>query len=207
MKIILLLSLFCFAFCFGQYDFKYYKADTLKLHSIETLEGKSFYQVSKAEDLLFYIKSSPKKYKLLFTFTNYCKPCVKIHPKILSLKENNQNIELLFLTDVYKGSEFSATEKYLKNVGNLYPIFSLADDDDFKNSKGKYEYYVFNPQKKKSVKGNRYTHFTQQLVRHHWDFGYGLVVVYDQENKPIYASTYNETEENVLKKVTSIISN
>ena len=63
---------------------------------------------------------------------------------------------------------------------------------------------MYNAEKKKETKEDRYTHFTQNLAPKHWYYGYSLVVLYDGNDEVVYASTYNETHQQVYDKIKSI---
>ena len=80
-------------------------------------------------------------------------------------------------------------------------IFSIGDDGKFKNEKGKYIYHVFNTKKGKNVKVGRYDYYIQNLIPKHEDYGYSLVILYDENNKPVYASTYNEETKDIFLKL------
>lgn len=203
-KTVLLLPLL--VFCFGIPQ-KLHKIDTVKINHVNQLVEKEFYAATDAKELLYYIKNSDKKYKLVFTFTNWCKPCREMHPHILFLQKEFRNAEFFYLTDIYNQRNYPETISYLKTLENSSPIFTIWDNEKNKNAKGKYEYFVYNPQKKKKVKDDRYIYFTQQLFPGHWYYGYSLVIVYDESNKPVYASTYKETDEEILRKVKAILSN
>ena len=72
-KYFLFIFLFQTGIIFAQYN--YYKIDTLNFKKFDQLQNKSFYESTNSKQLLYYIKSSKKKFKLVFTFTYSCKPC------------------------------------------------------------------------------------------------------------------------------------
>ncbi|WP_312079248.1 hypothetical protein [Chryseobacterium sp.] len=205
-KYITILFLFFAFFAFGQYSFSYYHVDTLTVQNFGKLKSESFYSTADAKDIEYYIKNTGKKYKLVYTFTDWCKPCREEHPKILSLeKENSSNLAVFYLTDIYDGRGFLSAEKYLREIGNSSPIFTIADNEKLKNEKGKYKYIVFDPKKKKDIKVNRYLYYTLKLVPGHQDYGYSLTILYDENNKPVYASTYHESSDEIIRKIKSVI--
>ncbi len=207
MNFFFLFILIFFSFvCSAQERFNYYKIDTVQVNNLSTLKKRSFYQTNDSKELLFYIKNSDRKYKLIFTFTHWCKPCKVMHPKVLSLKEN-KDLDIFFLTDAYDGRDFLSTEKYLDEIGNVSPIFSLGDNSRFMNNRKKYDYFIYDPKKQKKVKVNRYDFFIQNLIPNHHDYGYSLLVLYNQKNQPVYASTFKETDEQIMKKIKAIIDN
>ncbi len=206
-KPVTIFLLLLFSAVFGQHTFNYFKIDTLTSGNYTALKNESFYNTTEVSELLFYIKNSDKKYKLLYTFTDWCKPCREKHPTVLSLGKEFENLEVLFLTNIFSGRNFLSTEAYLKSIGNSSPIFSLGYNEKMKNSKGKYEYLLYNKVKKKNVKVDRYDYYIQNLVPGHQYYGYGLMILYDQNNRVVYASTYKETDEQVFSEIRRIISN
>lgn len=203
------LSLFFLSFFFGQnnFAFQYYYTDTLIVKQTENLRNESFYQVKNAKDFFYYIKDSNKPYKLVFTFTHWCKPCKKMHPKILELeKSHKNNLQVFYLTDAYNGNDYKNTEKYLSKIGNYSPIFSIGSNEKMKDAKGKYNYYIFDKRRNKNVKVSRYDYFIHNLIPDHEKFGYSLVILYDQNNKPIYASTWEENDDEVIQKVIKLMA-
>lgn len=188
-------------------QFNIIKVDTLKDAEFGNLEKNSFYQVDDASKLRYFIKKSDKNYKIVYTFTDWCKPCREKFPKILDFeKEYKNNLDVFYLTDIYRDSSYKSTDNYLKSIGCLSPIFNITDNGKNKNKKGKYEYFVYNAEKKKETKEDRYTHFTQNLAPKHWYYGYSLVVLYDGNDEVVYASTYNETHQQVYDKIKSILN-
>lgn len=189
-------------------QFKIIKVDTLKDSDFGQLEKNSFYQVDDASKLKYFINKSQKKYKMVYTFTDWCKPCREKFPKILDFeKEYKNDLDVFYLTDIYRESSYKSTDNYLKSIGCLSPVFTIIDNEKNKNKKGKYEYFVYNAEKKKDSKEDRYTFFTQNLAPKHWFYGYSLVVLYDENDKIVYASTYNETHQEVYNKIKSTIEN
>ena len=206
-NLMLFKCLFLFTFYFSQYQYQYFKVDTSAVKKYKNLKNESFYNTSDAKDLTFYIKNTDKKYKLVYTFTYWCKPCRENHPKILTFKKNYNNVEIFYLTDLYDGREFLASEKYLKEIGNNSPIFSLTENEKMKTEKGKYKYTVFDSKKKKDVKVNRYLYYIQKLIPGHQDYGYSLIILYNENNKPVYASTYHETHKEIFDQIENVLKN
>ena len=182
------------------------RLDTLKFKNKTQLQNNAFYLADDASILKYFIKASDKKFKMVYTFTDWCKPCREKFPQILQFENEFKEVaDVFYVTDIYRESSYASTDKYLKSIGCIAPVFCIADNDAFKNAKGKFVYSVFNPEKKKDTKADRYTFFTQNLAPMHWFYGYSLVVIYDENNKVVYASTYNETHEQVYEKIRSIL--
>jgi len=187
---------------------KIVRLDTSKVSSKNQLENNNFYLVDDASKLLYLMKSSDKKFKMVYTFTDWCKPCREKFPQILQFeKEFQQVVDVFYVTDIYRESSYTSTDKYLKSIGCFAPVFCISDNDRFKNAKGKFVYSVYNPEKKKETKADRYTFFTQNLAPKHWFYGYSLVIIYDENDKVVYASTYNETHEQVYEQIRHILGN
>lgn len=182
------------------------KVDTLKDTDYSLLKNKAFYEVDDAAKLKFFINKSDKKYKMVYTFTDWCKPCREKFPKILTFERDfKEKLDVFYLTDIYRASSYKSTENYLSTINCTSPVFTVTDNDRNKNKKGKYEYFVYNAEKSKESKSDRYTFFTQNLAPGHWFYGYSLVIMYDQNDKVVYASTYNETHQQVYDKIKSIL--
>lgn len=198
--------IFIYALFFSQTNL--YKVDTLKIPHFSDFKSRSYYNSQDAKELLFYINESPKKYKMVFTFTHSCKPCREKFPTILSFqKQYKDKLDVFYLAEMYFQKDYGKTDRYLESINNSYPIFLVDDNPKNMNSKGKYEYISYDWTKEKMGKVYRYENYIQNLVPKHAYFGYSLIIIYDENNKPIYASTYNESHEEVFSKVKSILEN
>jgi hypothetical protein len=116
-------------------------------------------------------------------------------------------VDVFYVTDIYRESSYASTDKYLKSIGCFAPVFCISDNDRYKNAKGKFVYSFYNPEKKKETKADRYIFFTQNLAPKHSFYGYSLVIIYDENNKVVYASTYNETHEQVYEQIRHFLGN
>lgn len=182
------------------------KVDTLLNMDYSSLNSKVFYEVDDADKLKFYINTSEKKYKMVYTFTDWCKPCREKFPTILNFqKDFKESLDVFYVTDIYKNSGYTSTENYLRSINNTSPVFAITNRDKNKNNKGKYVYLIYDVEKNKEKKSDRYDFFIQQLVPKHWFYGYSLIIIYDQNDQVIYASTYNETNGQVFDKIQSIL--
>lgn len=81
------------------------RLDTSKVSSKNQLENNNFYLVDDASKLLYLMKSSDKKFKMVYTFTDWCKPCREKFPQILQFeKEFQQVVDVFYVTDIYRES-------------------------------------------------------------------------------------------------------
>ena len=184
----------------------YENLDTIKYPNLSSLSPKNFYGTNH-KFLQHYINSSAKKYKMVFTFTEWCKPCREKHPEILKLqKDYDTTLDVFFVADIYTRSNLAKTAAYLTDIGNASPIFMLADELKNKvKGKDKYEYFLYSPEKGRKVKVDRYIYQMNMLVPTLKDYGYSLIILYDSTNKPIYASTYHETHDEILRKIKTLL--
>ncbi len=181
-------------------------ADTIKYNSFQDLEKKTFYGTDY-KNLKYYIRSSEKPYKLIFTFTDWCKPCREKHPSILEIEKKFKNkLDVIFVTDIYTQGNLVNTYQYLSEINNNASIFTIIDDKKFEVKKGKYKYFLFDNKKNKRVQVNRYEYTMNSLIPSLDDYGYSLVVLFDENDKVIYASTYYETKDEVLKKLNAFLN-
>lgn len=193
MKNLLFTILFIFPF-FG-FSQELYQVKTITNYQklLEDLEKDSanvIYSLNKSE-LDNIVKQSTKKYTLIHNFAVWCAPCVEGLPEFLKLRgELSHNIQFLLLTTDKDKSIYltNAQNDFVEKYHVNYPTFNISD----KYAKGK---------KKK------YHNFVQLLIPNHKDYGMGIsILIRNEDNKVVYASTYNETKDEILEKIKLFIN-
>lgn len=180
--------------------------DTLSLKNNKDLLNSKIYKANDRE-IKFLVKNSIKKFKMIYTYTYWCKPCREKFPKIQKIeKEYDEKLEVFYLNDIAKPSDIDGTFNYLKSIQLDKPIFTLWNDPKLKDENGKIKYKIYNPEKGKITNTNRYMYYTQKLLPNHQFYGYSLVLLYNEMNEIIYASTYKETDEEIINKIIEILN-
>jgi len=178
-------------FCFGQNKLKSSSIDDfdLLIQKMENPTENEIFSLSNNE-LTHLIKTFKKEKTLIYTFGWWCGPCVEKFPEILSLKEKyNDKIDLILLTAEKEDSKYLyLTNFYFENKFDVhFPTFNLSID--LKDSRLK-----------------RYKAFINRVVPGHIDYGYSLIILIDNNSESVlYASTYKETTENIFLKIEHIL--
>lgn len=150
--------------------------DTLNLLSYDELNKNVAYDINY--DTFNFLKdNNNKKMSLIYTYALWCKPCRETLPEILKIANNNKkNIDFYLILTESKSKEIQKAKKHLNSIENFdYPIFNIS-----------------NEYSKKVVK--KYDHFIQNIIPGHKDYGLSLIILFNENGKPIYLSTYNETK-------------
>ncbi|MBS1572815.1 MAG: hypothetical protein JST62_10505 [Bacteroidetes bacterium] len=201
-------TILCFLLlnCYFAQGYKYFSVDTVTIKTTKNFEKGNFYAVT-AEQFKYYLHLSKKKYKIVYAFTNRCKPCMEKLPLIVNFaKENKDKLEMYYLTDLYSIPDFVTISNLMKSNGSEAYMYNILDDaNNFNTQKNKYIYTIPSEKTGKPVKVDRYMYFTQKLAPKHKDYGYSLVLLYNEDSKLIYASTYLEKKEEVLGKLNSYL--
>lgn len=144
------------------------------------------YEVNQ-KDLEYLLSNSKKEFKMVYTFGYWCSPCVSHLPTLLDYINGRDNIDLFILVSEKNDSKnLYYTKEYFKNKSKFIgPVFNVSDS------------YSQNKRKK-------YRIFTSLLVPDHTEYGYSLHILYNQHNDVIYASTYNEDDVEIIKKITQL---
>ncbi len=198
-----------FLFVFGQVDAQrkdvdyqevideYHLADTLKYAKYTDLNVQHIYAVRNAE-FSYFLRQSKKKYKLLYTFTYWCKSCRKHTPIVQKLQKKYADVlDVFWVTDMSDWYDVKKTLKYIKKIDNKNPILAISKDKNNKNPKTSFW--------KKGV--TKYSYFTKNILPNVPDeYGYSLYVLFDENNKVIYSSTYHEDEKQREQKILSFLN-
>lgn len=142
-----------------------------------------------SETILKLIKSSKKEYHVIYSFTTWCGPCREYLPTLLNYVEKN-NIELYILIIEKDNSKklYNSKEFFDKMKNFSKPIYCIT------SGKSK------NPKKK-------YFEFVESIVPNHKEFGLSLNVLINNKGEVLYASTYNESKEEIIATLNQRISN
>ena len=142
-----------------------------------------------SETILKLIKSSKKEYHVIYSFTTWCGPCREYLPTLLNYVEKN-NIELYILIIEKDNSKklYTSKEFFDKMKNFNKPIYCIT------SGKSK------NPKKK-------YFEFVESIVPNHKEFGLSLNVLINNKGEVLYASTYNESKEEIIATLNQRISN
>lgn len=148
------------------------------------------YSLNKSE-LDNIIKQSNKKYTLIHNFAVWCAPCVENFPNFLELKrELNDNLLFLILTtDKNKSAHLTNAHVDFREKYNVnYPTFNISDE------------YAKGTKKK-------YNSFIQLIAPNHKDYGMGIsILIRNEDQKVLYASTYKETKAEIIKKIKALVN-
>lgn len=192
-KLFLFFTLFIFTIVSAQtkyetltitnYDSILKKLDSENQNEIYNLNINDFKQL---------VSKSAKPFTLVYTYGFWCSPCIKKLPLVLDFKqENDSQLQLLILTTEKDPSAYlNITNNEFNNLRNVhFPTFNISDE--------------FSSKKRK-----KYDLFVQKIVPGHKDYGFSLLILLDNKtSKVIYASTYNETDDEIFSKLNSFILN
>lgn len=190
-----ILFIFCFFISFFCLSQEFYQVKTITNYPklIEDLDKDSvnvIYSLNKTE-LDSIVKQSTKKYTLIHNFAVWCGPCVEGLPDFLKFRgEFTEKLQFLILTtDKNKSAYLTNTHYDFEKIYYVkYPTFNISDE----YAKGK---------KKK------YHHFLQLIVPNHKDYGMGIsILIRNDDQKVLYASTYHENHQQVIEKIKSLIN-
>jgi len=129
------------------------------------------------------------QFHLIYSFGTWCKPCVAFLPKLLDWIESNPSVKLYILNIEKDGND------KLLNVKNF-----LSEKHNFNAN----TFMVSDEYGKRRWK--KYDAFVQEMALGHDEYGMSLLLLYDENVKLLYASTYNETEDEEILKMTNKIS-
>ena len=139
------------------------------------------YSLNKAEfDSLIKIDNN-HKFPLVYSFATWCKPCVAFLPDLLDWTENNPLVRLYILNIEKDGDKkLLRVKDFLREKHNFNANTFMVSDEYGKRRWKKYDAFV------------------QEMVPGHDEYGMSLLLLYDKTGKLLYASTYNETDEEEL---------
>lgn len=183
MKNLFLVFLFIQSFLFFGQESVVTKLDTTIYKDYNSLKANTIYSFND-RDFDYLIRQKDKKLKLVYTFALWCGPCRKMLPKILRIANKYRNdLQFYLVTTENNEKELSQLRLFYKNE-KLFarPAFNISN-----NISGKY----YKPRRK-------YSAFVQAIAPGHKEYGFSLAILYNRENKIMYASTYNELMEDVV---------
>ncbi len=184
MKYLFLLFFFIQSFLFFGQESVVTKLDTTIYRDYNSLKANTMYSFND-RDFNYLAHKEGKKLKLVYTFALWCVPCKKMFPKILQVANKYRNdLQFYLVTMENNEKELNRLRLFYTNE-KLFarPAFNISN-----NVSGK---YYKNLRKK-------YSAFVQAIVPEHKEYGLSLAILYNTENKVIYASTYNELMEDVV---------
>ena len=162
------------------------------LSDFEIVQKREVYGVN-AEVLQKKIGENQNKYKLIYTFTDWCKPCREMMPEIITFVQSNEStVSPFFVTDLRKERDQKYLSKYLTDINFEFPVYNILIESNIAGRKGKY------------VKTN-YDRFVQKLTNGHENYGYGLILLFDKESRLLYKSTYLENHDQIVQKIKKLI--
>lgn len=186
--ICLFVSILSTAVLFSQNTYSHKDFEVYKEYSKNPskFEGLDIYEVNE-KDIDYLLTHSKKEFKMIYTFGYWCGPCVKHLPSLFEYINARDNIDLIILVSEKNDSKnLYYTKEYFKNKTDYSgPVFNVSDS------------YSQNKRRK-------YRIFTSLLVPDHSEYGYSLHILYNQKNDVIYASTYNENDEEIINKITQL---
>jgi len=140
-----------------------------------------------SDTILKLIKTSKKEYHVIYSFTTWCGPCREYLPMLLDYVEKN-NIELYILIIEKDASKKLYNSKvFFDKMENFNkPLYCITSGES-KNPKKKYYEFV------DSIKPN------------HSEYGLSLNILFNNKGEVLYASTYNESKEEILKTLNQLI--
>ena len=178
------------------YIFTTAQAQAFKLISssdFEVVQKKEVYGIN-AEILQKKIGKDQHHYKLIYTFTDWCKPCREMMPQIITfVNENKSTDSPYFVTDLRKERDEKYLSNYLYNINFEFPVYNILLESNIAERKGKY------------VKTN-YDRFVQKLTNGHENYGYGLILLFDKSSNLLYKSTYLENHDQIIQKIKKLIN-
>ncbi|WP_452230646.1 TlpA family protein disulfide reductase [Lacinutrix sp. MEBiC02404] len=140
-----------------------------------------------SDTILELIKSSDKEYHIIYSFTTWCGPCREYLPMLLDYVETN-NIELYIIIIEKDASEklYNSKVFFDKMESFKKPLYCIT------SGKSK------NPKKK-------YYEFVESIKPNHNEYGLSLNILFNNKGEVLYASTYNESKEEILKTLNQLI--
>ena len=164
----------------------------ISLGDFEFVQKKEVYGVN-AEVLQKKIGKDQSQYKLIYTFTDWCKPCREMMPQIITfIHENESKVSPYFVTDLRKERDQKYLSNYLNSINFEFPVYNILLESNIDDRKGKY------------VKTS-YDRFVQKLTKGHQNHGYGLILLFDNDSHLLYKSTYLENHDQIIQNIKKLI--
>jgi len=130
------------------------------------------------------ISESEKSYHLVYSFATWCKPCLESLPKVLYFIKNNPNVQLYILNIEKHDSKRQMDVKNFLYEKYNYTSNTFTVSEEY--GKGKWK---------------RYDTFINAIAPNHKEYGMSLFLLFSDKSNLIYASTYNETTDEILKLI------
>lgn len=185
--ITLLVSILCFTCLIAQE--KHFTDQINDYNEVLNSNKNKIYSLNKNEFDALVKANNNHDFHLVYSFATWCKPCVEFLPKLLGWVESNTSVKLYILNIEKDGN------KRLLDVKNFL----------FQNHKFTSNTYMVSEEYGKG-RWRKYDAFVSEMAPGHEEYGMSLLLLYDKNGKSLYASTYNETSEEQLLKITNNIN-
>lgn len=130
------------------------------------------------QEFVSVLDSSTKDFKVIYTFATWCKPCIEILPTVIEIA-NKDNVDFYLTTfEKINSSDYKDLVRFLKkqDYGAKVNVYNIRNED-------------INNYKK------NYLYFTKTIIPDKTNYGMGLIVVLNKQNKLLYASDWHQTKE------------
>lgn len=180
MKIIaFFISLFCLTNLSAQE--KYFTKVISDFDEALNSNKNEIYSLNKTEFDSLIKMDKNHEFHLVYSFGTWCKPCVAFLPKLLEWSESNPSVKLYILNIEKDGDDkLLRVKNFLREKHNFNANTFMVSDEYGKRRWKKYDAFV------------------QEMAPGHDEYGMSLLLFYDKTGKLLYASTYNETDEEEL---------
>lgn len=146
------------------------------------------YSLDKAEFDSLIKTDKDHQFHLVYSFATWCKPCVAFLPQLLHWKKNNPSVKLYILNIEKDGNDkLIHLKDFLRDKHNFNENTFMVSEE---YGKGRWK---------------KYDNFVSTMAPGHREYGMSLLLLYNKTGKLLYASTYNETENEELLKMTNKI--
>lgn len=175
---LLVISLWAFSLCAQDH---YFAKTISNYNEVLNSNKNEIYSLNKTEfDSLIKVDKS-HEFHLVYSFGTWCKPCIAFLPQLLDWTEKNPPVKLYILNIEKDGDDrLLRVKDYLRQKHNFNENTFRVSDEYGKRRWKKYDAFV------------------QEMAPSHDEYGMSLLLLYDKTGKLLYASTYNETDEEEL---------
>lgn len=167
----------------------YFSKDIIDYNEVLNSNQNEIYSLNKSEFDSLIKANKNQKFHLVYSFGTWCKPCVAFLPELLDWVKNNPSVKLYILNIEKDGNKkLQRVKDFLSEVHDFNANTFMVSEE---YGKGRWK---------------KYDAFVAEMAPGHKEYGMSLLLLYDKTEKLIYASTYNETNEEVLLRMSNKIN-
>ena len=167
----------------------YFSKDIIDYNEVLNSNQNEIYSLNKSEFDSLIKANKNQKFHLVYSFGTWCKPCVAFLPELLDWVKNNPSVKLYILNIEKDGNKKLQRVKDFLSEAHDFNANTFMVSEEY--GKGRWK---------------KYDAFVAEMAPGHKEYGMSLLLLYDKTEKLIYASTYNETNEEVLLRMSNKIN-